>query len=118
MMAFDMSKPYIENWSLKFEDRYCKGYGMMIGLCVGWERQLGERWLLDAFLGWSWMDSHHNGYSFDGEDRHAPPHRPVQPEHPDLFQRLVGMVSQQDRRLDRLPHLQTPGAVTAAARIP
>lgn len=34
MMAFDMSKPYIENWSLKFEDRYCKGYGMMIGLCV------------------------------------------------------------------------------------
>ena len=84
MMAFDMSKPYIENWSLKFEDRYCKGYGMMIGLCVGWERQLGERWLLDAFLGWSWMDSHYNGYSFDGEiDMH--PHRPVQPEHPDPF---------------------------------
>ena len=84
MMAFRMSKPYIENWSLKFEDRYCKGYGMMIGLCVGWERQLGERWLLDAFLGWSWMDSHYNGYSFDGEiDMH--PHRPVQPEHPDPF---------------------------------
>ena len=77
-------RPYIENWSLKFEDRYCKGYGMMIGLCVGWERQLGERWLLDAFLGWSWMDSHYNGYSFDGEiDMH--PHRPVQPEHPDPF---------------------------------
>ena len=84
MMAFRMSKPYIENWSLKFEDRYCKGYGMMIGLCVGWERQLGERWLLDAFLGWSWMDSHYNGYSFDGEiDMN--PHRPVQPEHPDPF---------------------------------
>ena len=84
MMAFRMSKPYIENWRLKFENRYCKGYGMMIGLCVGWERQLGERWLLDAFLGWSWMDSHYNGYSFDGEiDMH--PHRPVQPEHPDPF---------------------------------
>ena len=32
MMAFDMSKPYIEGWKLKFEDRYCKGYGMMFGL--------------------------------------------------------------------------------------
>ena len=39
MMAFDMSKPYIEGWKLKFEDRYCKGYGMMIGLCVGYEHQ-------------------------------------------------------------------------------
>ena len=61
MMAFDMSKPYIEGWKLKFEDRYCKGYGMMIGLCVGYEYQFGKRWLLDAFLGWAWMDSHYNG---------------------------------------------------------
>lgn len=67
MMAFDMSKPYIEGWKLKFEDRYCKGYGMMIGLCVGYEYQFGKRWLLDAFLGWAWMDSHYNGYSFDGQ---------------------------------------------------
>ena len=82
MMAFDMSKPYIEGWKLKFEDRYCKGYGMMIGLCVGYEYQFGKRWLLDAFLGWAWMDSHYNGYSFDGQvDMY--PHRPVQPEHPD-----------------------------------
>ena len=84
MMAFDMSKPYIEGWKLKFEDRYCKGYGMMIGLCVGYEYQFGKRWLLDAFLGWAWMDSHYNGYSFDGQvDMY--PHRPVQPEHPDPF---------------------------------
>ena len=84
MMAFDMSKPYIENWSLKFEDRYCKGSGMMIGLCVGYEYQFGNRWTLDAFLGWAWMDSHYNGYSFDGQvDMY--PHRPVQPEHPDPF---------------------------------
>ena len=76
MMAFDMSKPYIEGWKLKFEDRYCKGYGMMIGLCVGYEYQFGKRWLLDAFLGWAWMDSHYNGYSFDGQvDMY--PHRPV-----------------------------------------
>ena len=65
-------------------DSYCKGYGMMIGLCVGYEYQFGKRWLLDAFLGWAWMDSHYNGYSFDGQvDMY--PHRPVQPEHPDPF---------------------------------
>ncbi|MCI7139668.1 MAG: DUF3575 domain-containing protein [Alistipes sp.] len=84
MMAFDMSKPYIENWALKFEQRYSKGYGMMIGLCVGWERRFGERWLVDAFLGWAFMDSHYNGYSLAGEiDMH--PHRPVEPKYPDPF---------------------------------
>ena len=30
------------------------------------------------------MDSHYNGYSFDGEI-YMHPHRPVQPEHPDPF---------------------------------
>ena len=41
-----------------------------------------KRWLLDAYvLGWAWMDSHYNGYSFDGQvDMN--PHRPVQPEAP------------------------------------
>ena len=64
--------------------RICKGYGMMIGLCVGWEHRLGERWIMDAFLGWAWMDSHYNGYSFEGEiDMH--PHRPVEPKYPDPF---------------------------------
>lgn len=84
MMAFDMSKPFIQNWQLKFEDRYSKGYGMMIGVCVGYEYQFGKRWLLDAYFGWAWMDSHYNGYSMDGQiDMN--PHRPVQPEYPDPF---------------------------------
>ena len=47
-------------------------------------KSIGERWLLDAFFGWAWMDSHYNGYSFDGKvDMY--PHRPVQPENPDPF---------------------------------
>ncbi|WP_295935994.1 DUF3575 domain-containing protein [uncultured Alistipes sp.] len=84
MMAFDMSKPYIENWKIKLENRYCKGYGFMVGLCVGWEYQFRERWLLDAYFGWSWMDSHYNGYSLDGQiDMH--PHRPWEPKYPDPF---------------------------------
>ena len=37
MMAFDMSKPCIENWKLKFGNCYCKGYGMALGLCLSCE---------------------------------------------------------------------------------
>lgn len=84
MMAFDLSKPYIADWSIKMENRYSKGYGMMIGLCAGYEYIFRERWLLDVYLGWAWMNSHYNGYSLDGEiDMN--PHRPVQPRHPDPF---------------------------------
>ena len=86
MQAFDMSKPYVADWKLKFENRYCKGYGMMIGVCVGYEYRFRERWLVDAFLGWAYMSSFYNGYSMEGEiDMH--PHRPPwkEPEHPDPF---------------------------------
>ncbi len=84
MMAFDMTKPFIKDWKLQFENRYCKGYGMMIGLCVGYEYRFRERWLIDAYFGWAWMDSHYNGYSFEGETDMFP-HRPEQPEFPDPF---------------------------------
>ena len=84
MMAFDMTKPFIKDWKLQFENRYCKGYGMMLGLCVGYEYRFRERWLVDAYFGWAWMDSHYNGYSFEGETDMYP-HRPEQPEFPDPF---------------------------------
>ncbi|WP_295989386.1 DUF3575 domain-containing protein [uncultured Alistipes sp.] len=84
MMAFDMSKPFLDGLHLRFEDRYCKGYGMMIGLCAGYEWRFRERWVLDAFFGWSWMSSFYNGYSMEGEiDLY--PHRPVKPRFPDPF---------------------------------
>ncbi|MCM1151110.1 MAG: DUF3575 domain-containing protein [Alistipes sp.] len=84
MMAFDMSKPYMDGFRLRFENRYCKGYGMMIGACAGYEYRFCERWLVDAFLGWAWMTSFYNGYSMAGEiDMN--PHRPVQPRYPDPF---------------------------------
>lgn len=84
MMAFDLSKPFFNGKEIQFEHRYCKGYGMMIGLCVGYEYRFRERWLLDVYFGWAWMDSHYNGYSFDGQiDMY--PHRPEQPRYPDPF---------------------------------
>ena len=84
MQAFDLSKPYIENWKLKFENRYSKGYGFMIGLCVGYEHIFRERWVLDAYLGWSWMSSFYNGYSMDGKIDMDPGHQ-VKPQYPDPF---------------------------------
>ena len=83
MMGFKMSKPqFSDGWFL--EIRYSKGYGMMIGICGGFEYQFADRWLLDAYFGWSYMLSWYNGYSLDGTiDLY--PHRPVQPEKPDPF---------------------------------
>lgn len=84
MMAFDMSKPYLDGMRLRFEDRYCKGYGFMVGVCAGYEWCFRERWVLDAFVGWSWMSSYYNGYNMAGEiDLY--PHRPTEPVHPDPF---------------------------------
>lgn len=44
MMAFRMSKPYIENWGIHLENRYSKGYGFMFGACAGYERIFRKRW--------------------------------------------------------------------------
>ena len=83
MMGFKMSKPqFSDGWFL--ENRYSKGYGMMIGICGGFEYQFADRWLLDAYFGWSYMLSWYNGYSLDGTiDLY--PHRPVQLGKPDPF---------------------------------
>ena len=83
MMGFKMSKPqFSDGWFL--ENRYSKGYGMMIGICGGFEYPFADRWLLDAYFGWSYMLSWYNGYSLDGTiDLY--PHRPVQLEKPDPF---------------------------------
>ena len=111
MMAFRMSKPYIENWGIHLENRYSKGYGFMFGACAGYERIFRERWVFDVFFGWSWMTSFYNGYDLDGRTQ-MEPHRPVQPLHPDPFNGS-SEVSQQDRHLDRHPHLRSRAAQAA-----
>ncbi len=82
MAAFRMSKPYIEEWRIRLEHRYSKGYGFLFGACAGYERTFRERWVFDVFLGWSWMTSFYNGYDLDGRTQ-MEPHRPAPPQHPD-----------------------------------
>lgn len=86
MMAFKMSKPMIVDRNIAFQNRYCKGYGYMFGAVVGYEWKFARRWMLDVFVGFSYMKSHYNGYSLDHIiDMY--PHRPEnkQPTSPDPF---------------------------------
>lgn len=62
---FNMSKPEIKR-GFKLQDRYCKGYGFMLGVVAGYEYRFCERWLLDAFVGFGYIASWYNGYSLDG----------------------------------------------------
>lgn len=84
MMAFKMSKPYLHHGGIRLENRYSKGYGFLFGICAGYEYVFREKWILDAFFGWSYMTSFYNGYDLDGTTQ-MNPHRPVQPVHPDPF---------------------------------
>ena len=84
MMAFDMSKPYLNNGVLDFQKRYCKGHGFMLGAVVGYEWRFARRWMLDAYAGFGYMHSKYVGYSMDGVVDmypHRPPHK--QPASPD-----------------------------------
>ena len=86
VMLFDVSKPQLTNGKLSFQNRYCKGYGCLGAVVVGYEWRFTERWLLDAYVGFGYMHSMYNGYSMEGEvDMY--PHRPEdkQPSSPDPF---------------------------------
>lgn len=84
MQGFKMSKPVIKDGMLRLENRYSKGYGIMVGISGGYEHRFAERWLVDAYFGWSYMLSWYNGYDLDGTIQ-MHPHRPVEPEKPDPF---------------------------------
>ena len=57
MMAFKMSKPTFAGGKLGLQDRYSKGYGLMFGVCGGYEYRFADRWLLDVYFGWAYMAS-------------------------------------------------------------
>lgn len=61
-MAFHMTKPYWDRGP-RLQQKSAKGYGFMFGLAAGYQWRIGERWLVDAFFGWSFMSSFYNGYS-------------------------------------------------------
>lgn len=86
--AFNMSKPMLLNGGVRFQERRCKGYGIMAGAVVGyrWLSERHPRLVVDAFVGFGYMHSKYNGYSMAGViDMY--PQRPEdkQPTSPDPF---------------------------------
>lgn len=86
MMAFRMSKPQLADDRVALQNRYCKGYGFMGGVTVGYQWRLSRRCMLDLFVGFGYMHSNYNGYSLDGVVDMSPS-RPEdkQPASPDPF---------------------------------
>lgn len=67
-MGFDIHKPQLfkDGKFLSFPDKYGKGFGLIVGLCAGYQYHFAERWTLDAFLGVGFLRSWYNGYNPDG----------------------------------------------------
>ena len=66
LYIFDMSKPEFGHGRISLQNRYCKGYGIVLGAVIGWEYEFRERWLLDVYAGFGYFASWYNGYDFDG----------------------------------------------------
>ena len=81
--GFNMTKPEIFNKNIQFADHWGKGWGINTGVMVGWQRSLGQRWLLDAYLSFGYQISWYNSYRFDsGIELYPQGHSPDVPPDP------------------------------------
>lgn len=69
MMGFDINKPYfLKNGKfLNFNTNYGKGFGLLVGIGIGYQHHFARRWSVDAFISFSYMRSWYNGYRPNGE---------------------------------------------------
>jgi hypothetical protein len=67
-MGFEINKPYLfkNGKILGFNVNYGKGFGLIVGLCAGYQHHFAERWTVDAFIGVGYLRSWYNGYQPDG----------------------------------------------------
>ena len=67
-MGFDINKPYLFQGGklLGFNVNNGKGFGLIVGLCAGYQHHFAERWTVDAFVGVGYLRSWYNGYQPDG----------------------------------------------------
>ena len=86
MQAFDLTRPFIfqNNKLITFEPGYGKGWGMMVGLGIGYSHTFKERWVVDAFFAFNRMWSRYNDYLANGEINLFPAHQ-HEPKFPDPY---------------------------------
>ena len=86
MHAFDLTRPFFFQGDkiISFEPGYGKGWGMMVGLGIGYSHTFKERWVVDAFFAFDRMWSWYNDYFANGEINLFPRHQ-KEPKYPDPF---------------------------------
>ena len=77
MHAFDMTRPFffLNGKTISFEQGYGKGWGLMVGLGIGYSHTFKERWVVDAFFAFDRMWSRYNDYFKNGEINLFPAHQ-------------------------------------------
>ena len=77
MHAFDLTRPFFFQGDkiISFEPGYGKGWGMMVGLGIGYSHTFKERWVVDAFFAFNRMWSRYNDYFENGEINLFPQHQ-------------------------------------------
>ena len=87
MQAFDLTRPYFFQSKKKivtFEQGFGRGFGMMVGIGIGYSHHFKERWVVDAFFAFDRMWSWYNDYKANGEINLFPRHQ-REPKFPDPF---------------------------------
>lgn len=77
MHAFDMTRPFFfqNGKTISFEQGFGRGWGMMVGLGIGYSHTFKERWVVDAFFAFDRMWSRYNDYFKNGEINLFPTHQ-------------------------------------------
>lgn len=63
---FNMTK-----WNYAKRTRYQKGWGISLGVTLGYQYKLSEKWLLDAYIGGGWQHSEYRGYFHKTQEKYA-----------------------------------------------
>ena len=90
MHLFDMTRPYLFNkvggkrTFITWEQGFGRGFGVMVGLGVGYTHRFKERWVVDAYFAFDRMWSWYNDYDAKGQINMYPRHE-KEPPYPDPF---------------------------------
>lgn len=90
MQLFDMTRPYLfqkvggKRKFITWEQGFGRGFGVMVGLGIGYTHRFKERWVLDAYFAFDRMWSWYNDYDANGQINMYPAHQ-KEPPFPDPF---------------------------------
>lgn len=83
---FDLTRPYFfqRGKVLSWESGFGRGFGVMVGIGIGYSHTFKERWVVDAYFAFDRMWSWYNDYYANGEINMYPGHQ-KEPQYPDPF---------------------------------